>query len=159
MTDQLKPCPFCGVHLYDQGTGYEHPYSDTCPLDSLYIEDRHVDAWNTRAPADASPAFDPADNDHSCEMNRVKGGHCIICGSVDAQMHADQKAKDEYHKSIAKSDSRQKVKVKPLVWESVGKGWVASDDLFNVTRYAESTESRDEKDNAREARILAALDM
>jgi len=118
MTDQLKPCPFCGNHLYVEGAGYEHPYSDTCPLDSLYIEKRLVAAWNTRAPGDASPAADPAVN----------------------------------------ADSRQRVKVKPLVWESVGKGWVASDDLFNVTRYAESTESRDAEDNAREARILAALE-
>ena len=49
MTIELKPCPFCGAELHFEGEGYEHPYSDTCPLDSLYIEDRHITAWNTRA--------------------------------------------------------------------------------------------------------------
>jgi hypothetical protein len=51
MTIELKPCPFCGEELHFEGAGYEHPYSDTCQLDSLYIEDRHITAWNTRADA------------------------------------------------------------------------------------------------------------
>jgi hypothetical protein len=51
MTIELKPCPFCGEELHFEGAGYEHPYSDTCPLDSLYIEDRHITVWNTRADA------------------------------------------------------------------------------------------------------------
>lgn len=51
MTIELKPCPFCGEELHFEGAGYEHPYSDACPLDSLYIEDRHITAWNTRADA------------------------------------------------------------------------------------------------------------
>ena len=48
MTD-LKPCPLCGANMLPESDGYEHPADDTCPLDSLYIEARHVAAWNTRA--------------------------------------------------------------------------------------------------------------
>ena len=49
MADDLKPCPFCNAEMQFEKSGYEHPYSDTCPLDSLYIEDGHVAAWNSRA--------------------------------------------------------------------------------------------------------------
>ena len=49
MADDLKPCPFCNAEMQFEESGYEHPYSDTCPLDSLYIEDGHVAAWNSRA--------------------------------------------------------------------------------------------------------------
>lgn len=49
MSDDLKPCPFCNAEMQFEESGYEHPYSDTCPLDSLYIEDGHVAAWNRRA--------------------------------------------------------------------------------------------------------------
>lgn len=59
MTNELKPCPFCGAELHFEGAGYEHPYSDTCPLDSLYIEDRHITAWNTRADADLRREREP----------------------------------------------------------------------------------------------------
>ena len=34
-----------------EGGGYEHPHSDTCPLDSLYIQTRVITAWNARTPA------------------------------------------------------------------------------------------------------------
>ena len=47
MTD-LKPCPFCGAEMQVEDDDYEHPHSDTCPLDSLYIQTRHIAAWNTR---------------------------------------------------------------------------------------------------------------
>ena len=50
----LKPCPFCGAEMWIEGGGWEHPRSKTCPLDCLYIEDRHVAAWNKRPEADAA---------------------------------------------------------------------------------------------------------
>jgi len=43
-----KPCPLCGVELEFEIEGMEHPYSDTCPLDRLYILDDQRAAWNTR---------------------------------------------------------------------------------------------------------------
>ena len=42
-------CPICGAFMHLEGAGWEHPHSDTCPLDSIYIEQRHVEAWNARA--------------------------------------------------------------------------------------------------------------
>ena len=57
MTD-LKPCPLCGANMLPESDGYEHPADDTCPLDSLYIEARHVAAWNTRAAIEA-PVQEP----------------------------------------------------------------------------------------------------
>ena len=42
-------CPICGAYMHLEGAGWEHPHSDTCPLDSIYIEQRHVEAWNARA--------------------------------------------------------------------------------------------------------------
>ena len=56
MADDLKPCPFCNAEMQFDESGYEHPYSDTCPLDSLYIEDGHVAAWNRRAAPTAQEA-------------------------------------------------------------------------------------------------------
>ena len=48
MTDHWHPCPFCGADLWPEDAGMEHPQSDTCPLDSLYIETRQREAWNPR---------------------------------------------------------------------------------------------------------------
>lgn len=45
------PCPLCGADLLPESDGYEHPGDDTCPLDALYLEARHIPAWNTRAAA------------------------------------------------------------------------------------------------------------
>lgn len=36
-------CPICGAFMHMEGAGWEHPHSDTCPLDSIYIEQGH--AW------------------------------------------------------------------------------------------------------------------
>lgn len=52
MTEPPTPCPLCAAEILPEGDGYEHPASDTCPLDSLYIEARHVTAWNRRAERD-----------------------------------------------------------------------------------------------------------
>ena len=54
MTIELKTCPFCRDELHSEEGGFQHRYSDTCPLDRLYIEDRHVTAWNDRADAQAA---------------------------------------------------------------------------------------------------------
>lgn len=42
-------CPFCDECLWVEGAGWEHPHSETCPLDHLYIEPRHVAVWNSVA--------------------------------------------------------------------------------------------------------------
>lgn len=46
---EMLPCAHCGVELIEEGEGWEHPASDDCPLDSLFILPRHVDGWNRRA--------------------------------------------------------------------------------------------------------------
>lgn len=74
MTNELKPCPFCGAELHFEGAGYEHPYSDTCPLDSLYIEDRHITAWNTRADADLRREREPVEPQRCAECDCENGG-------------------------------------------------------------------------------------
>lgn len=56
---KLLPCPLCGAHMLPESDGYEHPADDTCPLDSLYIEARHIAAWNTRSALAASIPADP----------------------------------------------------------------------------------------------------
>lgn len=53
------PCPLCSAEIGIEGEGWEHPASDDCPLDSLFILPHHVTAWNRRAlpPAqEAAPA-------------------------------------------------------------------------------------------------------
>jgi len=42
------PCPFCGEELHEVGGGIEHPQSETCPLDSLWLRDEHRADWNRR---------------------------------------------------------------------------------------------------------------
>lgn len=75
---------------------------------------------------DTSAPAHPAAQEHQCEFNRVKGGHCIICGSVDPAMKAEQDAKDEYHRAVDElnrmSDSAlcaspaQHVAQEPVAW-------------------------------------------
>lgn len=55
---ELLPCPLCGAEIEIEGDGYEHPASDDCPLDSLYLEARHAAAWNRRADL-AAPSAQP----------------------------------------------------------------------------------------------------
>lgn len=43
------PCPLCGESLHYEGDGMEHPASDTCPLDSMWVPPDHMVAWNRRA--------------------------------------------------------------------------------------------------------------
>lgn len=42
------PCPLCSADMGIEGEGWEHPASDDCPLDSLFILTHHVTAWNRR---------------------------------------------------------------------------------------------------------------
>ena len=49
MTNHWKPCPLCGAALQSEEAGFEHPYSVTCPLDSIYIDESQREAWNSRA--------------------------------------------------------------------------------------------------------------
>lgn len=44
------PCPLCGERLHYEGDGMEHPASDTCPLDSMWMPPEHSVAWNRRIP-------------------------------------------------------------------------------------------------------------
>lgn len=44
------PCPLCGAELQAWGDDAEHPASDTCPLDSLWLLPEHSAAWNKRIP-------------------------------------------------------------------------------------------------------------
>lgn len=50
------PCPLCGVDLLAEGDGMEHPASDLCPLDSLWLRPDHRAAWNIRAARPARKA-------------------------------------------------------------------------------------------------------
>ena len=45
---ELRPCPLCSEHLWPCNEGFEHPASDTCPLDNMWFPERLVAAWNTR---------------------------------------------------------------------------------------------------------------
>lgn len=47
---EWMPCPLCGAELQAEGDGVEHPASDTCPLDSLWLLPEHSAAWNKRIP-------------------------------------------------------------------------------------------------------------
>lgn len=88
MTDDLKPCPFCGAEMQFEEDGYEHPFSDTCPLDSLYIEDRHVAAWNRRATPTVQEA---AKVPEIAEALRLAGQFAIACRIARSSLgpHAD----------------------------------------------------------------------
>lgn len=53
------PCPLCGDALEVSGDHIAHFFSDTCPLDQLYMEPRHRAAWN-RSAALSAPQSDEA---------------------------------------------------------------------------------------------------
>lgn len=84
-----QPCPFCAAELLPDIEGMEHPDSDTCPLDSIYVSNENREAWNTRVCATldheavtaivkAGKALRqgystcPCDNPLSAQMKRVK---------------------------------------------------------------------------------------
>lgn len=116
---ELLPCPFCGGESHVGTIRYSKPLEDAAWHDGSEITEcffvncascgvsnqgliagyrtteEAIAAWNRRAAPSA-----PAD-EHVCALNRVKGGHCIVCGSVDAAMQAEKQAKDEYHQAIA----------------------------------------------------------
>lgn len=47
-----KACPLCGDELHSaESDDMIHPESDSCPLDRLYLEARHMSGWNLRSPA------------------------------------------------------------------------------------------------------------
>ena len=55
---ELRPCPLCSEHLWPCNEGFEHPASDTCPLDNMWFPERLVAAWNTRATPTLSAAME-----------------------------------------------------------------------------------------------------
>jgi hypothetical protein len=57
---------------------------------------------------------------------------------------------------VTNADSRQRVTVKPLVFDDLG---IASDDLLNVTIVYSNPADQDRHNAERAARILAALDV
>lgn len=67
------PCPLCGADLLPESDGYEHPADDTCPLDSLYLEQRHLAAWNNREPAQPLTAQDAAPREDDGEVLECLG--------------------------------------------------------------------------------------
>ena len=56
MTADWKPCPLCSAELQIEEAGFEHPYSDTCPRDSIYIMESYREGWNRRAADQADHA-------------------------------------------------------------------------------------------------------
>ncbi len=55
---ELRPCPLCSEHLWPCNEGFEHPASDTCPLDNMWFPERLVAAWNRRR--DLTPTLSAA---------------------------------------------------------------------------------------------------
>ena len=65
MTDELKPCPFCGeadLKLYSDNDPAAHGFLHLCKIDGEYMvkvesrlfatEAAAIDAWNRRTPDD-----------------------------------------------------------------------------------------------------------
>jgi hypothetical protein len=45
---ELLPCPFCGLHLREDGTEWHHEIAD-CPLADCVFDEQQIAEWNTRA--------------------------------------------------------------------------------------------------------------
>jgi hypothetical protein len=45
---ELLPCPFCGLHLREDGTEWHHEIAD-CPLADCVFDEQQMAEWNTRA--------------------------------------------------------------------------------------------------------------
>lgn len=69
---EWAPCPFCGSVPYLEGEGFEHPQTDNCVLDSLWMRVDELTEWNTRADRAeaalaASQSPDPVTNAGCCQ--------------------------------------------------------------------------------------------
>ena len=104
---ELRPCPLCSEHLWPCNEGFEHPASDTCPLDNMWFPERLVAAWNTRDTPTLSAAMglpeakalkDERDaataaywrvrsyavHDDDCTINRYPNRNACSCGLRNA---------------------------------------------------------------------------
>jgi hypothetical protein len=45
---ELLPCPFCGLHLREDGTEWHHEIAD-CPLADCVFDEQQIAEWNTRS--------------------------------------------------------------------------------------------------------------
>lgn len=96
MTEDLKPCPFCGNIPVLSDDGWTHTWTVECPHFECYVNpqtvafgrERAIAAWNTRA-------------ERTCTWEVVKGGciydvyACSACGYEYAESRCDNGVKTE----------------------------------------------------------------
>lgn len=80
MSDELKPCPFCGHHLEAWGVNYRHSLDAECLLAHVCVTPTDVEAWNRRIEARGSEAVAwlyEADGKRSVTLMDPEGSEAI----------------------------------------------------------------------------------
>lgn len=136
------PCPFCAEELDPASDGWEHPASDSCPLDSLFILHRHVDGWNTRAASEDAALNRLADERADGPFVRVRlndinkrcsGG---LTGSVDAAA-TNAAPQSDMGFPISDQHSAAPQEAKPVAWRyraAPGGNWIIEPRRPNPAR-------------------------